>query len=69
MRLVIDVDKRHKKLFVEAAKAVQAKIKVDEQYLTQGEEDTALLKLMEEGEKQGRATKEQQADFEQWLFV
>ncbi len=68
MRLVIDVDKQYKKLFIEAAKAAKAKVQVDEQYLTEAEEDKALLKLMDEGRKEGRMSKEEQADFKSWLM-
>lgn len=39
MRLVIDVDKQYKKLFMEVAKVTGAKMRVDEQYVTQGEQD------------------------------
>ena len=66
MRLAIDVNKQYKKLFVEVAKAARARVKV-EQYLTEEEEDKALLKLMEEGKKEGRMSKDEQADFEKWL--
>lgn len=69
MRLIIDVDKRHKRLFEEAAKAVQAKIRVDKHYLTEEEEDSALGQLVVEGAKQGRASKDQQDELERWLFA
>lgn len=67
MRLVIDVDKQYKKLFVEAAKAAKAKIQVDKQYLTEAEEEKSLLKLMEEGKKEGRMNQAEQDDFLSWL--
>lgn len=67
MRLVIDVDKQYKKLFMEAAKAAKAKVQIDEQYLTEAEENKALLKLMEEGRKEGRMSEKEQADFKTWL--
>lgn len=69
MRLVIDVDKQYKKLFMEAAKAAKARVQVDEQYLTEVEEDKGLLKLMEEGKKEGRMTEKEQGDFKKWLFA
>ena len=68
MRLVIDVDKQYKKLFMEAAKAAKARVQVDTQYLTEAEEDKALLKLMEESRKEGRMSQEKQGDFKNWLF-
>ena len=67
MRLVIDVDKQYKKLFLEAAKAAKAKVQIDKQYLTEQEEDKALLKLMEEGQKEGRMNIDEQKNFKQWL--
>lgn len=67
MRLVIDVDKQYKKLFMEAAKAAKARVQVDEQYLTEVEEDKALLKLMEEGREAGRMADKEQTDFAKWL--
>ena len=67
MRLVIDVDKQYKKLFMEAAKAAKARVQIDEQYLTEVEEDKALLKLMEVGKKEGRMSQKEQADFKGWL--
>ena len=67
MRLVIDIDRQYKKLFVEVAKAAKARVQVDEQYLTEGEEDEALLELMEEGKKEGRISEKEQADFRNWL--
>lgn len=67
MRLIIDVDKQYKKLFLEAAKAARARVQVDEQYLTEAEEEKALVKLVEEGHKQGRMNKEEQEDFDQWI--
>ena len=66
MRLVIDVDKQYKRLFMEAAKA---RVQVEEQYLTEVEEDKALLTLIEEGRKEGRMSKDEQKDFKKWLFV
>lgn len=68
MRLVIDVDKQYKKLFMEVAKATKARVQVEEGYLTEEEEDKALLKLMEEGAKEGRMNSKEQAAFEKWLF-
>ncbi|QDK81452.1 hypothetical protein EXU85_23710 [Spirosoma sp. KCTC 42546] len=67
MRLVIDVDKQYKKLFMEAAKAAKAKLQVDEHYLTEAEEDKALMKLIEEGKKQGRVNEKEHDDFLNWL--
>lgn len=67
MRLVIDVDKQYKKLFLEAAKAAKARVQVDEQYLTEAEEDKAMLKLMEESRKEGRMSEKGQVDFKNWL--
>ena len=67
MRLVIDIDRQYKKLFVEVAKAAKARVQVDEQYLTEGEEDKALLELMEEEKKEGRISEKEQADFRNWL--
>ena len=69
MRLVIDVDKQYKKLFMEAAKAAKARVQVDTQYLTEAEEDKALLKLMEEGKGEGRMSEKEQVDFKNWLFT
>ena len=39
MRLVIDVDKQYKKLFMEVAKVTGARMRVNEQYLTETERD------------------------------
>ena len=64
--MVIDVNKQYKRLFMEAAKA---RVQVEEQYLTEAEEDKALLTLMEEGKKEGRMSEEEQKDFKKWLFV
>lgn len=66
MRLVIDVDKQYKKLFLEAAKA---KVQIDDQYMTEAEEDKAVLKLIEDGRREGRMNKEEQNDFKQWFFI
>ena len=66
MRLVIDVDKQYKRLFMEAAKA---RVQVEEQYLTEVEEDKVLLTLIEEGRKEGRMSKDEQKDFKKWLCV
>ncbi len=68
MRLVIDVDKQYKKLFMEAAKATRATVRVDEQYLTEEEEEKGLLKLMEAGKKEGRLDESERADFKTWLL-
>lgn len=68
MRLVIDVDKQYKKLFLETAEAAKARVQVEEQYMTEAEEDKALLKLMKEGRKEGRISDKEQADFEKWLM-
>ncbi|MVM41373.1 hypothetical protein GO730_32925 [Spirosoma sp. HMF3257] len=68
MRLVIDVDKQYKKLFMEAAKAAKAKLQIDEHYLTEAEEDKALLKLMEEGKKEGRMSEKEHENFNNRLF-
>ncbi|GAB3643560.1 hypothetical protein GCM10027423_41970 [Spirosoma arcticum] len=65
MRLVIDVDKQYKKLFTEVAKAAKARVQIEEQYLTEEEEDKALLKLVEEGKKEGRMSSEEQINFRQ----
>lgn len=67
MRLVIDVDRQYKKLFMEVAKAAKAKVQIDEQYQTQAEEDKALVKLIEEGKKEGRMSSDEQDDFLNWL--
>ena len=67
MRLVIDVDKQFKRLFMEAAKAAKAKVQIEGHYLTEAEEDKALLKLMEEGKKEGRMSEKEQSDFKNWL--
>lgn len=69
MRLVVDVDKQYKRLFMEVAKVAEARVQVEGQYLTEAEEDRALLTLMEEGKKEGRMSGEEQTDFEKWLFV
>ncbi len=63
MRLVIDVDKQYKKLFIEATKGAKAKVQIDEHYLAEEEEEKGLLKLMEEGRKEGRMTGGEQIDF------
>ncbi|MBC8154645.1 MAG: hypothetical protein H7Z72_17240 [Bacteroidetes bacterium] len=68
MRLVMDVDKQYKKLFMEVAKAANAKVQIDEQYLTEEEEATRLLKLMDAGNKEGRMTESEQSDFKSWLI-
>lgn len=68
MRLIIDVDKQYKKLFMEVAKVAKAKVQVEEHYLTEEEEDKALLKLMEDGKKEGRMSEDKQADFRNWLM-
>lgn len=68
MRLVIDVDRQYKKLFMEVAKAAKAKVQVEEHYLTKEEEDKALLKLMEEGRKEGKMSSREQESFKAWLF-
>lgn len=67
MRLVIDVDRQYKKLFMEVAKVAKAKVQIDEKYQTQTEEDKALLKLVEEGKKEGRMSSGEQNDFLNWL--
>lgn len=67
MRLVIDIDKQYKRLFLEAAKAAKAKLQVDEHYLTEEEEDKALFKLMEESKKEGRMNENEQTDFIKWV--
>jgi hypothetical protein len=67
MRLIIDVDKQYKRLFFEAAKAAKAKVQVDDQYLTETEEDKAFIKLMEEGKKDGRMNQVEQESFITWL--
>ncbi len=69
MRLVIDVDKQHKKLFLEAAKAAKARVKIDKQYLTEEEEDKAMVKLIEEASEEGHLNPNEQSTFEKWLFV
>ena len=68
MRLVIDVDKQYKKLFMEAAKAAKARVQVDKQYLTEEEEDKGLLRLMEEGQKEGRMSEEEKESFYKQFF-
>ena len=39
IRLTIDVDKQYKRLFMEAAKSAKARVQLEEQYLTEGEQD------------------------------
>lgn len=66
MKLVLDnVDLKHRDLLMEMAKAL--KFKVKEVELTEKEEDQALLLAMEEGKKEGRASREEQDNFETWL--
>lgn len=45
MRLIIDVDKKYKKLFVEVAKVTGAKTQVDERYQAEGEQDATKFPL------------------------
>lgn len=68
MRLVIDVDIAYKNLFMEVAKAAKATVQIDENYLTEEEEEKGLLKLMEDGNKEGRMTESEQSDFKSWLI-
>lgn len=67
MRLVIDTDEQYKQLFLEAAKAVRARVQEVDYYVSEAEEDAALLKLMEEGKKEGRLTEQENQDFKAWL--
>ncbi len=67
MRLVIDVDRQYKKLFMEVAKVAKATVQVEEQYLTEKEEDKALLKLMEEGRKEGKMSEAEQEELIKWI--
>lgn len=67
MRLVIDTYKQYKKLFLEVAKATKARVQIEEQYLTEKEENKALLKLMEEGKKEGRMNEEEQNELVKWI--
>lgn len=53
---------------MEAAKAARARVQIDTQYLTESEEDKILLKLMEEGRKEGRMSEKEQSDFKDWLL-
>lgn len=70
MKLLIEVDKKYKRLFMETAKAVHGKLQeVDKFYMTEEQEDIAMLKLIEEGKKEGRMTNDEQKVFEQWLFA
>ncbi|WP_232325985.1 hypothetical protein [Spirosoma montaniterrae] len=69
MRLVIDVDRQYKKLFMEVAKVAKAKVQVEEHYLTEDEEDKALFHLMEEGKKEGKLSDAEQTNLRNWLFV
>ncbi len=70
MKLLIEVDKKYKRLFMETAKAVNGKVQeVDKFYMTEEQEDTAMLKSIEEGRKEGRMNNDEQKVFEQWLFA
>ncbi len=70
MKLLIEVDKKYKRLFMETAKAVHGKVQeVDKFYMTEEQEDAKLLKAIEEGKKEGRMNKDEQKVFEQWLFA
>ena len=62
MRLIIDTDIQYKNLFIEVAKVTNAKVQIDDQYLTEKEEELALAKLVEEGAKEGRMNEEEQRD-------
>jgi Arc/MetJ-type ribon-helix-helix transcriptional regulator len=68
MKLLIEVDKKYRRLFLETAKAVHAKVQeVDDFYMTEEQEDAAILKLIEEGRKEGRMNKEEQKEFRDWI--
>ena len=43
-------------------------MQIDGHYLTEVEEDKALLKLMEEGKQEGRMSQKEQNDFKGWLM-
>lgn len=70
MKLLIEIDKKYKRLFIETAKAVHGSVQeVDKFYMTEEQEDAKLLKAMEEGRKEGRMNKEEQKEFERWIKV
>jgi hypothetical protein len=70
MKLLIEVDKKYKRLFMETAKAVNGKVQeVDKFYMTEEQEDAKLLKAIVEGKKEGQMNAEEQKVFEQWLFA
>lgn len=70
MKLLIEVDKKYKQLFMETAKAVNGSVQeVDKFYMTEEQEDAKLLKAIVEGKKEGRMNAEEQKNFEQWLFA
>ena len=69
MKLLIEVDKKYKRLFMETAKSVNGSVQeVDKFYMTEEQEDAKLLKAIVEGKKEGRMNAEEQKNFEQWLF-
>ncbi|GAB3935066.1 hypothetical protein [Larkinella terrae] len=67
MRLIIDTDIQYKTLFIEVAKVINAKVQIDENYLTEKEEELALAKLVESGSNEGRMSDEEQREFTSWL--
>jgi hypothetical protein len=68
MKLLIEVDKKYKRLFMETAKAVHGKVQeVDEFYMTEEQEDVSMLKAIEEGKKEGRMTNDEQNDLREWI--
>ena len=68
MKLLIEIDKKYKRLFIETAKAVHGSVQeVDKFYMTEEQEDAELLKAMEEGRKEGRMNKEEQKELRDWI--
>lgn len=67
-RLLLDIQvtPKQKKALLSVLKALDIETKPRE--LTEEEEDTALYLAMEEGKKEGRASKKEKEDFEKWLF-
>jgi phosphopantothenate synthetase len=70
MKLLIEIDKKYKRLFMETAKATHAKVQeVDKFYMTEEQEDAAMLKLIEEGKKEGRMSKDEQKKLREWIHT
>ena len=68
MKLLIEIDKKYKRLFIETAKAVHGSVQeVDKFYMTEEQEDAKLLKAMEEGRKEGRMNKDEQKELRDWI--